>query len=168
MSVSEMRARVKASIWQAVAQSGVDVSVLSAGAMDKLVEAITDRVLKDANDMMGKAAGSLPPVSAEDDERPEKVLWEGQPYLSMTVRYQITNERVRIVEGLFGKERRDIELIRIQDIDHKQNPAERTLNMGDVYIRSHDVTDPEEVHEILRRAVLEARKNHNMSFREEM
>ncbi|MCP4369848.1 MAG: PH domain-containing protein, partial [Deltaproteobacteria bacterium] len=46
MSLSEMRARVKASIWQAVAQSRVDVSALSSGEMDKLVEAITEGVLK--------------------------------------------------------------------------------------------------------------------------
>ncbi len=105
-------------------------------------------------------------------------MWEGRPYLSMSVRYQITSERVRIVEGILSKERRDIELVRIQDIDHKQNITERTLNMGDVYIRSHDVTDPEimlnnvtvpaEVHEILRRAVLKAWGKHNMSYREEM
>ena len=82
------------------------------------------------------------------------------------------------MEGILGKERYDIELVRIQDVDHKQNLAERTLNIGDVKINSHDptypevvlynVSDPIEVHEILRRAILKARKKYNLSYREEM
>jgi hypothetical protein len=174
-----MRAKVNATIWQAVAQSGVDVSALSQKEMDKLVEAITGGVLREVDNLLEEAAGSLTSLDEQgDDDDSEEILWEGRPYLSISVSYQITSERVRIIQGMFGKERRDIELVRVQDVDHKQNVAERTLNMGDVYIRSSDVSDPEvvlnnvtnpqEVHEILRKAVLKARKKHNMSFREEM
>ena len=93
-------------------------------------------------------------------------------------KYEVTNERVKVVEGLLGKERYDVELVRIQDLDHKQNLTERTLNIGDVFIRSHDpgkpeltlhnISNPAEVHEILRRAMLKARKKYNLSYREEM
>jgi len=175
MSITETRATLKASIWQAVAQSGVNVSVLSQQELDKLVEAITERLLSDIDALFTEAAGGA--VTQGDDD-PEKILWEGRPFLSMSLYYQITSERVRIRQGLFGKEQRDIELIRIQDIDHKQNLTERTLNIGDVFIRGADISDPEielnnvtapaEVHEILREAVLKARKKHKMSFREEM
>jgi uncharacterized membrane protein YdbT with pleckstrin-like domain len=106
------------------------------------------------------------------------VLWQGRPFLSVSIHYQITNERIRIIEGVFAKERRDIELVRVQDIDHKQNMTERALNIGDVFIHSRDKTDPEivlnnisnpqEVHEILRRAVLDARQKHGIRYREEM
>jgi hypothetical protein len=71
-----------------------------------------------------------------------------------------------------------VELVRVQDIDQKQNVTERVMNIGDIYVRSHDpskpevvlrnIKDPLEVHEILRRAVLEARKRHRLSYREEM
>ena len=125
--------------------------------------------------LFDQAAGNS---TSDFDDEVEEILWEGRPFLSIGVRYKITNERVRIVEGLLGKERRDIELVRIQDVDHKQNLTERAFNIGDVFIRSHDesdpqimlnnVTNPEEVHEILRRAVLKARKKYNMSYREEM
>ena len=50
--------------------------------------------------------------------------------------------------------------------------------LGDVTVRSADpshpqavlrnVQDPEEVHEVLRRAVMEARKRSNFAFREQM
>jgi hypothetical protein len=178
MSVSEMRAKINASIWQAVAQSGVDVSALPQKEVDKLVRVITEGVLQEVDNLLDEAAGTLPLSKEEGDDDSEQVLWEGRPFLSISVSYQITNERVRIIRGMFGKERRDIELVRVQDVDHKQNITERTLNIGDVYIRSSDVSDPEvvlnnvtnpqEVHEVLRKAVLKARKKHNMSFREEM
>ena len=181
MSLPEIRAKIKANIWQTVAQSGVDISAIPQEEMDKLVSAITEGVLKEVDDVLGQASGKPASTSlaqVDDDDEAEQILWEGRPFLSISVYYQITNERVRIIEGIFGKERHDIELVRIQDIDQKQNVAERTLNIGDISIRSHDVTDPEltlnnvsnpvEVHEILRRAVLSARKKHKMSFREEM
>ena len=181
MSLPEMRAKLKAGIWQAIAQSGVDVSALPQADMDKLVGAITEGVLKGVDEVLSQASGqsiSAPIEQIDDDTDVEKVLWEGRPFLSISVQYKITNERVRIIEGILGKERRDIELIRIQDIDHKQNLAERTFNLGDIFIRSQDandpeitlnnISDPETVHEILRRAVLEARKKYKLRYREEM
>ena len=52
------------------------------------------------------------------------------------------------------------------------------LRLGDVTLRSNDrshpvvtlrnVKDPEGVHELIRRAVLDARKRSNFAFREEM
>ena len=182
MSINEVRAKIKGSVWQAIAKSGVDVSALPKAQADKLVNAITEGVLQEVDELLDQAGGKPGSAAAvksdagDDDE--EQILWEGRPFLSLRVRYQITDERVRIIEGLLGKEYRDVELVRIQDIDHKQNLAERTFNIGDVFIHSHDVTDPEivlnnvtnpkEVHEIVRRAVLNARKKHNMSYREEM
>jgi hypothetical protein len=146
-----------------------------------LVEAITEGVLGEVDDVLGQATGkpaSASLAAADEDDDTEKILWEGRPFLSISVQYQITNERVRIIEGMLGKVRRDIELIRIQDFDHKQNMAERMFNIGDVFIHSHDKSDPEiilsnvtnpvEIHEILRRAVLNARKKYRMSYREEM
>lgn len=181
MTLAETQAKLEASVWQAVAQSEVDVSAVPQADMDKLVRAITDGVLKEVDEVLSQASGrpaSAPAAQLDADEDEEVVLWEGRPFLSLTVYYQITNERVRITEGLLGKEREDIELVRIQDLDHKQSVTERMLNLGDVTILSHDpshpevtlnnISDPMEVHEILRRAILKARQRHNLSYREEM
>jgi hypothetical protein len=182
MSLPEMRSKVKAGIWQAVARSGVDTSGLPQAEMDRLIGAITEGVLKEMDDLLSEVSGqpaavAKSPVDDSDDEA-EKILWEGRPYLSLSVHYQITNERIRITEGMLGKDREDIELVRVQDVDISQSLTERALGIGDVNIRSHDrshptvtlnnVTNPTEVHEILRRAVLKARKKYNVSFREEM
>ena len=181
MSLAEKRAKIKAGIWQAVARSGVDLSALTQEDVDKLVGAITEGVLKEVDDLLGETTGTpafASKANPDDDDDVEKVLWEGRPYLSISVQYQITNERVRIIEGTLMKERRDIELIRIKDVDHSQNLSERAFNIGDIYIHSADASDPEivlsnvsnpvEVHEILRRAVLNARKKHKFSLREEL
>ncbi len=182
MSLPEVRAKVKAAIWQALAQSGVDLSSLPQAEIDRLVGAITEGVLKEMDDFLSQASGqpaSAPVAMADDgDDEVEKVLWEGRPFLSLSTHYTITNERVRIREGLLGKDIEDIELVRIQDIDYEQGLTERMANIGDVVIRSHNtshpkitlnnVTNPMEVHEILRRAVLKARKKHGVSYREEM
>jgi hypothetical protein len=180
MSVNEIQAKVKASLWKAVAQSGVDVSEVPQEDMDKLVNTMADGVLQEMDDILSDASGKriAQTMAADDDDGAEQILWEGRPFLSLRLYYQITTERVRISEGLFGKEREDVELVRIQDIDHKQSLTERAFGIGDIFISSHDasqpeatlsnVSDPEAVHEILRRAVLNARKKHGMSYREEM
>ena len=77
-----------------------------------------------------------------------------------------------------NKERDDIELVRIQEIDQKQGVGERLVNVGDIMISAHDTHHPTivlenvanvlEVHEILRKAVLAARKRHNFNYREQM
>jgi hypothetical protein len=181
MSLPEVRAKVKAGIWQAIAQSGVNMSSLSQTEIDRLVGAITEGVLKEMDDFLSQASGQ--PVSTaapvtDDDDDVEKVLWEGRPYLSLSTHYTITNQRVRIKEGLLGKDIEDIELVRVRDIDYEQGLTERMFNIGDIIINSNDATRPKivlnnvanpmEVHEILRRAVLKARKKFNVGYREEM
>jgi hypothetical protein len=196
MSVIDIQARVKARIWQAVAQSGVDTTLLPQESMDKLVNSITEHMLAEMGTLLEENAAQVEAPAAPQSARPatpltplevaegqnplhaEPILWEGRPFLSLSVHYQITVERVRIVEGILGKDREDIELIRIQDIDQTQTLTERLLDIGDLHIRSHDPSNPlvvlrdiknvQEVHEILRRAVLDARKRHNLSYREEM
>jgi hypothetical protein len=184
MSVDETKTKVVARVWQSIAQSGVSVSAIPQDQMNTLVNAIADGVLV-AVDELFEDAGMPSRQYAEqalgaslksDDE--EQVLWEGRPFLSLMTFYQITNQRVRIVRGLLGKDRDDIELIRIQDLDLNQSLGERFLNVGDILMKSSDPTLPDvrlnnirfvdEVHQVLRSAMLAARKKYRYSVQEEM
>ncbi len=174
MTLEQNRARVVAAVWQAIAQSGVDLSSVPRDQQDRLVAAIADNLLPAVNQMLDEVA---PQVSAEvsGDER---ILWEGRPFLSITERYVLTTERVRIYRGLIGRSVDDIELVRLQDIDFTQNAGERILGIGDIHLRSADVStpettlrnvhQPEEVRELIRRAWLDARRRYGVSFREQM
>ena len=111
-------------------------------------------------------------------EHGEQVLWEGRPFLSLVEYYVLTSERLKIRQGLLGRDIENFELIRIQDIDFKQGVTERIFGIGDITITGQDpsnpkivlrnVPKPEVVYETLRRAWLEARKRYGLQFREFM
>ncbi len=179
-SIEQIKTQAREQIWKSIAQSGQSIASIPPAELETLVNAILDGVmvlidesLEDAG-LPGRSAVTADAVLAND----EQTLWEGRPFLSFRTHYQITTERVRIIRGLLGKDRDDIELIRIQDIDFEQSMTERALGVGDIIIRSADpslpaarlnnIKQPEEVHEILRRAMLNARKRFRYSVHEEM
>jgi uncharacterized membrane protein YdbT with pleckstrin-like domain len=96
----------------------------------------------------------------------------------MVESYQITTERVKVRRGLLARDIENYELIRMQDLDLSQGMSERMLGVGDITIRGQDpsqpmlvlrnISKPEEVYELLRKAWLEARKRYGLQFREYM
>ena len=177
MSIDKLRAQVIGSIWQAIAQSGVDLSSFPQDQQEKVVSKIADGVMTTMDAILGE---EMPLTTAEDevDELGEQVPWKGRPFLSFVENYTITSERLKINTGLLSHRVENFDLIRIQDIDFDQGMGERMLGLGDINIRGHDpsnpeivlrnVSKPDEVYEILRRAWLEARKRHGLQFREYM
>jgi hypothetical protein len=191
MTIDKIRAQMISSIWQAVAQSGVDLSSISQADQEKLVGGIADRVMVSMNTVLDeiakpdglysspqKAGVELPEATQPGAEFDEEVLWEDRPFLSLVEKYVLTNERIKIVHGMLSRQVENYELVRIQDIDFKQNVSERVLGIGDIFIRGHDpshpvitlrnVSGPEEVYEKIRRAWMESRKRHGLQFREYM
>lgn len=180
MSANDTQARIKAQIWKAIAQGDLDVAGIEKEKLNNLVEFIIDTAMVELDDEMEKSVGADRPktISLSPGEEEEQILWEGRPLLSLSLHYIITNERVRITEGILGKSRENLELIRVQDVDYSQKLSERMMNIGDITIRSHDpshpvivlqnIKEPEKVQEIIRRAVLNARKKYNLVYREQM
>ena len=176
MSIEKTRAHVISSIWQAVAQSGVDLSAVAQEDQEKLVGRIADSLLSTVDNLLEEAQPKdNQPLEMDADE---KTLWEGRPFLSLVEKYVVTNERLKIVKGMLSRDVENFELIRIQDIDLKQNVTERMLGIGDITIRGADasepvvimrnIKEPEKVYETMRRAWLEARKRYGLQFREYM
>lgn len=181
-SIENIYVKIKASVRQAIAQSGVDLSSLDHEQQERLVAKISDQLMLTMNDLLeeispAQATVELPDQS-EIDENQEKVLWQGRPFLSLVENYIVTSERIKIVQGFFSKDIENFELVRIQDIDLNRAMHERILNIGDIVIRGHDpsnptitlrnISNPEGIYELLRRAWLEARKRHGLQFREYM
>lgn len=179
MTIENIRAKVTASIWQAIAQSGVDLSAVPHEQQEKLVSKVADNVLVSLDQLLEEVPRPQPVEEEEEvDEHAEQLLWEGRPFLSLVESYRITSERIKIVRGMLSRDIENFELIRIQDIDWTQGVSERMFGVGDIQIKGQDasnpeitlrnVSHPEEVYETLRRAWLEARKRHGLQFREYM
>jgi hypothetical protein len=178
MSIENTRAHVISSIWKAIAQSGVDLSSLSEKEQTDLVNAIADNLLVTVDSLFEEATQFTGESDHESLEEDERAIWTGRPFLSLTERYTITSERIRVSKGIIGREIENFELIRIQDLDISQKLSERLFGLGDLIIRGHDashaelvlrnIRDPEKIYELLRRAWLDARKKYGLTFQEEM
>lgn len=175
MTASDIKSRLIARIWQSIAKSNVQVSSIPQDQLDALVGAIADGVVEALAGMSSETGLDWDPT-AESAE--ELTLWSGRPLLSLVERYAVTTERVRVRTGFLSKENENVELVRIQDIDFRQNLSERILGIGDVHLRSSDpshpqltlrnVRHPERVHDIIRRAMLASRRRYRFSFQDEM
>jgi hypothetical protein len=182
--IEQQRALISGRIWQSLAQSGVELSAIPREQLAALVAAITEGVLAgvdaglepltlDASSVLG-SSGEAPAAN----EVEETILWSGRPFLSVIDYIEITDQRIRIKHGLFNVSHENIDLARIKDVDYKQNAAERMVDIGDITITSADATEPvavlknvpqpEQVHDIIRRAAIEARQRQRVQVREEM
>jgi hypothetical protein len=181
MTIEQIRAQLISSIWQAMAQSGVNLSSIPQEGQEKLVRAIADKVMVTMNTILDEAAEldpkeQHPAQTAVEGE--ETILWQGRPFLSLVENYVITSERLKIIHGMLSRKVENFELIRVQDIDFNQGVGERIFGIGDIFVRGHDasnpeivlrnIAEPEQVYEILRRAWLDARKRYGLQFREQM
>ena len=177
MAIDKIRAQVISSIWQAIAQSGVDLSSVPQDQQEKLVGKVADSVMVTMDSILDENSKEKPEAQTLDTDD-ERLLWQGRPFLSLVESYQVTTDRVKIITGLVSRHVENFELIRIQYIDFKQGMSERILGIGDITIRGHDASDPhvvlrnvskpEALYELLRKAWLEARKRHGLQFREFM
>ncbi|HJW90084.1 MAG TPA: PH domain-containing protein [Anaerolineales bacterium] len=179
MAIEQVRAQIIASVWQAVAQSGVDLSPIPQEQQEKLVGKIADSLMVTMDGMLDEVTPTQPPVEMETAQpEGEHELWRGRPFMSLVENYIITSERLKITRGFLSRDIENYELIRIQDIDLSQGITERMMGIGDIRIVGQDpshgeiilrnVPKPEEVYEIMRQAWLAARKRHGLQFREYM
>lgn len=206
MEQSEVRKTVAAQFYRSLNESGTSITSIPAEQLDALVNAMADSVFAVLDALeeesqpehgLGASAGNEsgdnqanprsqggPPV----DDRPEpgtvahpqeeNLIWRGRPYLTIGTRYELSNQRIRILRGILGNSIEEIELIRIKDTTVKQHMGERMLNVGDVTVFSadattpnftlHNVRNPIEVRELIRKAVLDEKARRGLYYREDV
>jgi len=175
MASVDYKSRVSERIWRSIAESNVPLSSIPQEQLKTLVDAIADGVIDVLREMSAEVGSDWDATAETADEL---TLWSGRPFLSLVERYTVTSERVRIRTGLLNKKRENVELVRIQDIDYRQSLGERILGIGDVHLHSSDPSEPELslrnvrrpefVHDVIRRAMLAARRRYRFSFQDEM
>ena len=105
MSIEKTRAYVTAKIWQAIAQSEIDLSGVPKEQQTDFVNHLAENLLITVNDVLDQVDNQETP-EVDDDGIDEKILWEGRPFLSLLEKYVVTTERLKIIRGLVS---RDIE-----------------------------------------------------------
>ncbi len=195
MNEQTVRQVVTARFYESLAQSGVEVTAIPQPQLQAIVNALADGVFAALDAMETEAdqpfvasvtrsdsavdthaADTSPPVATPLES--EDLLWSGRPYLSIGVRYELTTQRVRLIRGLLGRSYHEIELVRVRDTSVTQHLGERALNVGDVTITStdqshpqftlHNVKNPMEVREMIRKATNQEKQRHGLHYREEL
>lgn len=131
------------------------------------------------------AADGLP-VGHDLDGAPggERMLWRGRPSFicspirSLTTRFELTNERLKVAKGFISRHRQEIDLYRIQDVEVTQGPVQRIFDLGQVNIYSsdastpvysmHDVPHPEHVKDMIRQGSRIERQRRRVILRDEV
>lgn len=176
MQQNEFRSIVTSQFYQSLANSGVEIQSIPQSQLQALVNALADGMLAGLSAAEDEAAPATAAVGIAHEE--ETPLWQGRPYLSIGIRYELTSQRLRIVRGLLGRNLEEIELVRVRDTAVKQHLGERTLNVGDITVVSndplhpevilHNVKDPMEVREMIRAATVAEKDRRGLHYREEM
>lgn len=177
MNRDQVRDVVNRSFYSSLEESKTDLSALPPGQLQGLVRAISDSmfaVLEQLEEEETARPTASPTGSADPAE--ERVLWTGRPFMTLRVRYELTNHRLRIYRGLIGRDIEELDLVRVRDTKVKQHAGERAMNIGDVTIISHDqsnpeivlnnVNDPVEVREIIRKAYLAEQERRGLRYRD--
>lgn len=142
-----------------------------AGPTDAMGRMIADDGLPIGEDLDGEPGG-------------ERRLWRGRPSklfsprMSLTTRYQLSNERLMIEHGFVGRRTEEIDLYRVNDVAVKQNPFERIVGIGDIYVettdatspvqRLHNVGNPDRVKDLIRSASRAERQRRRVLLRDEV
>ncbi|MCC6169874.1 MAG: PH domain-containing protein [Caldilineaceae bacterium] len=188
MQREEFRRVVEDQVNRSLAESGVLITAIPADQMRVLVQAMADGLFavfdaleeeEMAQPVNKRAAeGSPGPAAPQGGHAGEVELWHGRPYLTIGTRYELTSQRLRIHRGILGKRIDEIELIRVKDTRLKQHAGERMLNVGDVSVISADATTPEfvlhnvrnpvEVRELIRKAVIDEKARRGLRYREDI
>lgn len=82
----------------------------------------------------------------------------------LTTNFVVTNHRVVFAQGIIARERIDIPIRRVNNVNFRQSMFERMIGAGDLLIESggetgqsrfSDIRDPEQVQNIIQRVVRE-------------
>lgn len=177
MNKDQIRDTVNRTFYSSLEESGTEINALPPGQLQAIVRAVSDSIyaVMEGLDEESPATGPLAPTG--EGQADESVLWTGKPMMTLGERYELTSQRLRIYRGVFSRNLEEIDLVRVRDTKVKQHMGERMMGVGDVTVIStdqsnpeivlHNVKDPIEVREIIRKAYLAEQQRRGLRFREE-
>jgi hypothetical protein len=197
MQRDQVRQVITAQVYQSLSENNIQIRSIPPNELQALINALADGVfaaieaVEDEGDIgvgdtriagnpmaAAMGPGGHPDAGDFGPDVPETLLWRGRPYLTIGTRYELTTQRIRILRGILGNTVEEIELVRVKDTNVKQHVGERILDVGDITIHStdatspqwvlHNVRDPIEVREMIRKAVMEEKQRRGLRYREDL
>lgn len=172
MDKERLRNEFSQAFYRSLEEGKIEITALPAAQLQALVRACADATFETIEEM---AAENRPkPLPSGDTE---EILWTGKSWMTLGVRYELTNQRLRIHEGIFSRTLHEIDLIHVREAKFSQNFSERLVNVGDVILVTtqaehpevclQNVKDPMHVRELVRQAYMAEQKRRGLVFREE-
>src|SRR4051794_24632266 len=129
MDRNQLRQVVTTQFYQSLAETGVEVKSIPQSELQGIITALADSLFAALGAVDDHTRGPIPSEQAnvpnaaatDDPTFEEKLLWRGRPYLTIGTIYELTTQRIRIVQGLFGQTAQEIELVRVKDTTVKQH-----------------------------------------------
>lgn len=187
MQRDEVRQAMSAQFFDSLASSGTQITALPQDQLKAIIDSMADAVFAaiaavedDQMSMPASRSAAIPAYATEGElEEVEEVqLWRGRPYMTIGTIYEITNQRIRVIKGVLGNRIEEVELVRVRDTKYKQHLGERMLDVGDITVLSndpsmpelvlHNVKNPIEVREMIRKAMMDEKNRRGLRYREEM
>lgn len=187
MQREEIRQTVSTQFFQSLSENGIQITAVPQDQLKAIVDSMADAMFAAIaaveDEQMGMPASrsaSVPAYATEGEleEVEETQLWRGRPYMTIGTVYEITTQRIRIIKGVLGNRIEEVELVRVRDTKVKQHMGERMLDIGDITVLSndpsmpelilHNVKNPIEVREMIRKATIDEKNRRGLRYREEM
>jgi hypothetical protein len=185
MQREQMRQIITAQVYQSLSENNLQIKAIPPNELQGLINALADGVFAavaaaeaEGDAESGQRMAAVPMASEGASQPEEQKLWRGRPYLSIGLVYELTTQRLRILRGILGSTIDEVELVRIKDTRVKQHLGERVLDVGDVTIISndpsqpevvlHNVSNPIEVRELIRKATNAEKERRGLRYREDM
>lgn len=173
MDKERLRNEFSQAFYRSLEEGQIEVTAIPAAQLQALSRACADAMFAVLDSVAGDGKGSRPPAGSDN----EQVLWSGKSWMTLGVRYELTNQRLRIYEGVFNRSLHEIDLIHVREAKFSQHLGERMANIGDVTlvttaaehseVRLENVKDPMQVRELIRQAYMAEQKRRGLTFREE-
>lgn len=170
MDKERFRNEFSQAFYRSLEEGGIEVTAVPAAQLQALARACGDAVFATLHSL-----DDTPVRTPSGDQ--EQLLWEGKPWMTLGVRYELTSQRLRIYRGIFSRSLHEIDLIHVREATFTQHVGERLANIGDVTlvtgnaehpeVRLENVKDPAQVREIIRGAYLAEQKRRGLRYREE-
>ena len=110
--------------------------------MPSLADKLKSLGVKASAQSLSRASEIRPPVTKATASTPLEEALNGRWIETRCFRYAITDQRIRVTQGVFNKQTDSLELYRVKDVVLFEPFGLRLFHLGNIELRTSDMTSP--------------------------